>query len=71
MSNEWQRFKIWKDVSAQEFEDSSWQDKNSLFRLPQLESVLAGVAPQALFSDIAAGVQKSGMSVRLSPYIVR
>jgi lysine 2,3-aminomutase len=70
MPNEWQRFKIWKDVSAQEFEDSSWQDKNSIFRLPQLESLLAGVAPQALFSDIAAGVQKSGMSVRLSPYIV-
>ena len=70
MPNEWQRFKIWKDVSAQEFEDSSWQDKNSIFRLPQLESLLAGVAPQELFSDIAAGVQKSGMSVRLSPYIV-
>jgi lysine 2,3-aminomutase len=70
MSSAWQKFAPWKDVSAEEFENSSWQDKNAVIRVPQLEAALKGVVNPDLFREIDAGLLKVGMSIRLNPYII-
>ena len=70
MSNEWQRFGVWKNVSRDEFDDPSWQDKHSVIRLEQLETVLGDAISRPLLSDMRLGLTRSGMSVRLSPFII-
>jgi lysine 2,3-aminomutase len=70
MSNEWQRFGVWKNVSRDVFEDPSWQDKHSVIRLEQLEAVLGDAISRSLLNDMRLGLTRSGMSVRLSPFVI-
>ncbi len=70
MSGEWRRFKIWRNVSREEFEDSAWQDKNAITRIAQLGLVVKDFVTPGLLSDIEAGVMRSGMSVRINPYVI-
>lgn len=70
MSNDWQNFEPWKNVSRAEFENSAWQDKNAVIGVRQLEVVLDGVTPRDLFREIEAGLLKVGMSIRLNPYTI-
>jgi len=70
MSSDWRRFQIWKDVSRAEFEDSAWQDRNAVIRKEQLEHLLKDFVSPVRLGDMADGIRSSGMSLRLSPYIV-
>ena len=70
MDLKWTRFKPWERVSSGEFEDNGWQDRNAITRLAQLKSVLDGVASSELLGEIEAGLGRSGMSIRLNPYIL-
>src|SRR5271166_2741539 len=67
---EWARFKSWEGVSRGEFEDNGWQDRNAMTRLPQLKAALEGVVSSHVLAEIEAGLSKSGMSIRVNPYIV-
>ena len=70
MLDDWQRFKIWKDVSRETFETSAWQDKNSIIHFTQLEMALEGLVGSEVLDDIRAGLSRVGMSIRVNPYIV-
>jgi lysine 2,3-aminomutase len=70
MSLEWTRFKVWEGVSRGEFEDSSWQDRNAITRLPQLKAALDGMVASHVSEQIEAGLSKTGMSIRLNPYMM-
>jgi len=70
MSGEWRRFQIWKDVSKEEFENSVWQDKNAVTRVEQLKPLVSDFVSPAFINDVSAGVSKSGMSIRLNPYMI-
>jgi lysine 2,3-aminomutase len=70
MSLEWTRFKSWQSVSRAEFEDNSWQDRNSVTRLPQLKTVLDGLVAPRITDEIEAGLTRTGMSIRLNPYVL-
>jgi len=70
MSREWQRFKIWRDVTRAEFEDSAWQDKHAVIRIAQLDAVLGQLISPDSLNDIETGLLKVGMSIRLNPYII-
>ena len=70
MSSEWTRFKVWEGVSRGEFEDSSWQDRNAITRLPQLKAALDGMVSSHVTQEIEAGLGKTGMSIRLNPYMM-
>ena len=48
MSHDWQRFKIWRDLSPEVFENSTWQDKNALIHIHQLKAALEGFEGCAL-----------------------
>src|SRR5271166_6651842 len=67
---EWTRFKPWEGVSSGEFEDNGWQDRNAITRLPQLKAALEGVVPSHVLAEIEAGLSKTGMSIRLNPYML-
>ena len=69
MSYDWQRFKIWKDLSPEIFENSSWQDKNALIHPHQLKAALDGLVAPDVLAEIEAGLTKVGMSIRINPYI--
>jgi lysine 2,3-aminomutase len=70
MMEDWRKFKIWKDVSREEFESATWQDRNSIIHVRQLEAALEGVVSPDLFEEIEVGLRKVGMSIRVNPYIV-
>lgn len=52
------------------FLDHNWQDKNSVFRVEQLEAVLGGAAPPSFIKEMREGLKKVGMSIRLNPYVL-
>ena len=66
----WTRFKLWEGVSSSDFEDNAWQDRNAITRLPQLKAALDGVASSDVLREIEAGLGKTGMSIRLNPYMI-
>jgi lysine 2,3-aminomutase len=70
MYQEWTKFKPWEGVSRGEFEDNGWQDRNAMTRLPQLKAALEGVVSSHVLAEIEAGLSKSGMSIRLNPYML-
>ncbi len=70
MSLEWTKFKIWESVSPAEFEDSAWQDRNAVTRLAQLKAALDGMVSSRVVEEIEAGLSKTGMSIRLNPYVL-
>src|SRR5438132_2916652 len=70
MCVEWRRFKLWENVSSGDFEDNSWQDRHAITRLPQLRAALEGVVSSNLLSEIEAGLSRTGMSIRLNPYMM-
>src|SRR5436190_3208157 len=70
MCVEWRRFKLWENVSSSDFEDNSWQDRHAITRLPQLRAALDGVVSSSLLAEIEAGLSRTGMSIRLNPYMM-
>lgn len=60
----------WKDVPQSLFDDHAWQDKNAIFRVPQLEEALEGAVSSAMIGEITTAVKMVNMSIRLTPYIM-
>jgi lysine 2,3-aminomutase len=58
------------DSECQAFYNHQWQDKNSITRFDQLKAFLSEVVTPGSLSDIEAGLSKSGMSIRLNPYVM-
>ncbi len=70
MRLEWAKFKPWQDITPDEFEDNAWQDRNAISRISQLKTALDGVVSPRLMDEIEAGLNSSGMSIRLNPYMI-
>lgn len=60
----------WRDVPQDTFDDHAWQDKNSIFRIPQLEEALEGAVSPDLIEEITSAVRMVNMAIRLTPYIM-
>lgn len=60
----------WKDIPQNTFNDHAWQDKNSIFRVSQLEEALEGTVSPHLINEITSAVKMVNMSIRLTPYIM-
>jgi lysine 2,3-aminomutase len=61
---------LYQDVSEEEFGNHFWQDKNSVVRIQQLEALLKDVISPEALEDMRGGITKSGMSIRLNPYVL-
>ncbi|EIT77244.1 hypothetical protein BDV35DRAFT_405017 [Aspergillus flavus] len=80
----WKRIPAWSEVTESEFIDYKWQMKNSLQSPKALLNFLAAVLPSEIRSsstqdyvtraefiaDVATGMKKAPMAVRLTPHIL-
>lgn len=66
----WRRVPAYRRVSEVEFGDHRFQMKNTITRPEQLVEVAGGLAPQSFFDDVADGLARAPMSIRVSPYIL-
>lgn len=53
-----------------DFLSHTWQDKNSVIRIEQLEAVIREAVPLRVVEEIRNGMKKVGMSIRLNPYVM-
>jgi len=61
---------LYSDISRESFLDHTWQDRNAVARIEQLETVLRGRVAESVMDEIRAGLRKVGMSIRLNPYML-
>jgi lysine 2,3-aminomutase len=61
---------LYASTPEQDFLNHTWQDKHSIIRIEQLETVVRDKVPAAVLDDIRAGLKKVGMSIRLNPYVM-
>ncbi|MGE0626343.1 MAG: KamA family radical SAM protein [Hyphomicrobiaceae bacterium] len=64
------KIKLFDAVPEDRFVDHTWQDKNAIIRMDQLEAVLGGRVPSWIVEEIRSGLSKVGMSIRLNPYMM-
>ncbi len=65
----WRSIPLWRDVDSKTFGDFRWQQRNSVTSMPGIKEALCELASSALISDIEAGLLKTPMNIRLTPYI--
>lgn len=59
-----------KKSTTDDFYNYLWQDKNAVTRFAQLKAMLSDIVRPSILADIEAGLDKSGMSIRLNPYVM-
>ena len=65
----WRATPGYADLTADAFLDPSWQARNSIKSVVELERTLAAVAVPEFLDDLRHGVAASSMTLRVSPYI--
>ena len=66
----WREIPAYAELEANEFHDHRFQSRNSITSLPQLRKVVGDRLSGDFYEDVNRGLQRSTMSLRLSPYIV-
>ena len=61
---------LYASAAQDDFVNHTWQDKNSIIRVEQLEAVVRDVASPTVIGEIREGLKKVGMSIRLNPYVM-
>ncbi len=65
----WRKIPGWGEVTAAEFGDYAWQQRNSVTSLSQVGKVLGPLLTDPLAKDIEAGLERTPMNLRMTPYI--
>lgn len=66
----WRNIEAWRDVSAEQFLDHRWQERNAVTCAADLLALLGARLAPAFAADLELGMRQSPMSVRISPYIL-
>ena len=66
----WRRLPGYADLGADEFNDHRFQSRNCVTSVDKLRQAVGGLVSDAFFADMAAGIERSTMSMRISPYIL-
>ena len=66
----WRAVPAYADLGAGEFHDHRFQSRNCVTSLSKLRQVLGGVVSEAFYADVEAGLRRSTMSLRISPYLI-
>jgi lysine 2,3-aminomutase len=66
----WQAIPAYRNVTEAQFLDHLWQARNSITRLPDLREALQGLVPASFFDDVAEGLHRAPMALRVSPYLL-
>ena len=66
----WRKIPAYADLTAAEFHDHRFQSRNCVTSVHKLRQVLGGLVSEAFHADVEAGLRRSTMSLRVSPYLV-
>ena len=66
----WRRLPGYAGLSAAEFNDYRFQSRNCVTSVDKLRQVVGAGVSEAFYADMAAGIEQSTMSLRVSPYIL-
>ncbi len=66
----WRVLPGFRHVSAAEFQTHTFQARHSVTNLRQLRELVGPLAPEAFFDDLAAGLKRAPMALRISPYLL-
>jgi len=66
----WRHLPGFQAVSAAEFQTHTFQARHSVTNLRQLREHVGSLAPDAFFDDLAAGLKRAPMALRISPYLL-
>ena len=66
----WRQIPAYAQLSADEFHDHRFQSRNCITSARKLGEALQGRVSEAFLADVEAGVSRSTMSLRMSPYLV-
>ena len=66
----WRRIPGYAEVSADEFRNHLFQQKNAVTNVRQLRDTLGQLVADSFYEDLAAGVERTPMALRISPYLV-
>ncbi len=66
----WRKIPAYTHLSAAEFHDHRFQSRNSVTSLVKLQNAVGDLVGPEFFQDVAAGIQHSTMSLRVTPYII-
>jgi len=66
----WRKIPAWNGVSANQFNDHLWQERNSVINLKTLAPLVSKLVSQEFLEDVQQGINAGQMAVRLTPYII-
>lgn len=66
----WRHLPAFQTISAAEFNTHTFQARHSVTNLRQLRETVGHIAPDSFFDDLAAGLKRAPMSLRVSPYLL-
>ncbi len=66
----WRAVPAYAHLRADEFHDHRFQSRNGVTSLHKLRQVLGGLVSEAFYADVEAGLRRSTMSLRISPYLI-
>lgn len=66
----WKCIPAFKNVSREEFQDHSFQLKNTAKNSKQLRELLTNVATEEFLNDMEKGLEMAPMTLRISPYLL-
>ncbi len=66
----WRHLPGFKTITAAEFQTHTFQARNSVTNLRQLRELVGTLAPDSFFDDLAAGLKRAPMALRISPYLL-
>ena len=66
----WRQIPAYAELSADEFQDHRFQSRNCVTSARKLRDVLGDRVSDAFYADVEAGIRRSTMSLRMSPYLL-
>jgi len=66
----WRHLPGFRAVPAAEFQTHAFQSRHSVTNPRQLRELLGSLAPESFFDDLAAGLRRAPMALRISPYLL-
>jgi lysine 2,3-aminomutase len=68
---DWRRFPAWREVTAREWEDATWQRKHTIKNLRELHQVLGPFLPDSLARSVERDMQeRATMSLLIPPQMI-
>lgn len=65
----WKEIPGWASVTRGEFADHMWQLKNSVRKIEQVKKLLGDKISKEFYADLEAGLHRTPMNIRITPYM--